>query len=72
MFRGSDEDEDDDNERGLDPKWNWFSMVERLAGGDILKMEEVFKTTVFECFNMLSYWKEKEEYIKELEKNRKK
>ena len=47
-------------------------MVERLAGGDILKMEEVFKTTVFECFNMLSYWKEKEEYIKELEKNRKK
>lgn len=43
-------------------RWKWFSIIERLSSGDITKFEEVYKQTYISCLNLLSYWKEKEDY----------
>lgn len=43
-------------------RWKWFSIIERLSNSDITKFEEVYKQTYISCLNLLSYWKEKEDY----------
>jgi hypothetical protein len=60
-----DEDEEDN---GLDKKWLWFGIIERLANGDITKFNEIYKQNYIAALNLLSYWKEKQNYI---EKNKK-
>ena len=43
-------------------RWKWFSMIERLAGGDVTKFEEVYDVSYLTALNTLSYWKEKDDY----------
>ena len=60
---------DDDDDKGFDigapsmnPKWRWFSIIERLADGDITRFDEIYKQSYINCLNLLSYWKEKNDY----------
>jgi hypothetical protein len=55
----------------LDDRWGWMSMVDRLSGGDITKHDLVYDRNYIECLNLLSYWKEKDEYMEEMNKQRK-
>jgi len=41
-------------------RWSWFAMIERLAGHDITKFDEVCDQNFINCLNLLSYWKEKD------------
>lgn len=49
-------------------RWSWFSMVEKLAQGDITKFDNIYKQNYILALNLLSFWKEKD---KEEEKIRK-
>jgi hypothetical protein len=55
----------------LDDRWGWMSMIDRLSGGDITKHDLVYDRNYIECLNLLSYWKEKDEYMEEMNKQRK-
>ncbi len=55
----------------LDDRWGWMSMVDRLSSGDITKHDLVYDRNYIECLNLLSYWKEKDEYMEEMNKQRK-
>lgn len=52
----------------MNEKWNWISMVDRLSDGDITKHEEVYKINYIYCLNILSYWYERDEYNKQIER----
>jgi len=52
----------------LDSRWNWFALVERLAGGDITKFDEIYEKNYIECLNLISYWKEKDHYVDSINK----
>ena len=52
----------------FDGRWKWFSLIERLANGDITKFEEVYKITYISALNTLSYWKERDDYQERLRK----
>jgi len=52
----------------FDNRWKWFSLIERLANGDITKFEEVYKITYISALNTLSYWKERDDYQERLRK----
>lgn len=67
LFNSKEDDEDDDKLDGppvpeFSPRWKWFSIVERLADGDITKFDKVYKTTYISALNLLSYWKERSDY----------
>ena len=49
-------------------RWKWFSIIERLANGDITKFNEVYKITYITALNTLSYWKERDDYQERLRK----
>jgi len=49
-------------------RWKWFSIIERLAGGDITKFETVYKVSYISALNTLSYWKERDDYQVRLQK----
>ena len=49
-------------------RWKWFSIIERLAGGDVTKFNEVYKITYITALNTLSYWQERDEYQERLRK----
>lgn len=38
-------------------------MIDRLAGGDILKYEAVSDLTYLECLNVMGYWKKRDQVI---------
>ncbi len=42
-------------------------MIERLAGHDITKFDEVCDQNFISCLNLLSYWKEKDSEDKKRE-----
>lgn len=65
-------DEEEDNDNGFSPRWKWFSLIEKMAQGDITKFEDVYKQNFIAALNLLSYWKERDEYLKEVEKARRK
>jgi len=46
-------------------------LLDKLAMGDITKYEEVTELNFLSCLNKLSYEKERQDYINELEKRRK-
>lgn len=50
----------------MDSKWGWISMVDRLSNADITKHEEIYKLNYIQCLNLLSYWKEKDDYMNEM------
>ena len=39
-------------------------MIEQLSLGDITKFDEITDMNLIFCFNLLSYWKEKEDHEK--------
>ena len=43
--------------------WTWYSLLYKLAGGDILKIEEVGKLNFIFCLNHLAYIRTQENYI---------
>jgi len=49
-------------------RWKWFSIIERLAQGDITKFDEVYKVKYISALNTLSYWKERDDYQERLRK----
>lgn len=53
-------------------RWFWFSITEKLAGGDILKFEGVDNQNFIKCLNLLAYWKERDDYQKKLEEQERK
>ena len=52
----------------IDSKWSWLAMVDRLANGDITKHDLIYKRNYIECLNLLSYYKERDDYIDEINK----
>jgi len=67
----------DDDDQGFDigapsmnPKFRWFSIIERLADGDITKFDEIYKQNYINCLNLLSYWKEKQDYEDSMRRRR--
>jgi len=59
-------------EEGLSSRWKWFSLIEKLSQGDITKFEDVYEQNFISCLNLLSFWKERDEYLRRLEKQRNK
>jgi hypothetical protein len=55
----------------MDPVWNWISMVDRLACGDITKHDAIYDKNYIECLNLLAFWAYKDKYHSQLEKLRK-
>lgn len=41
-------------------RWNWFSIIEKLAQGDITKFDDIYKQNYILALNLLAYWKEKD------------
>ena len=74
MFSGKQQDGEEDvimdgpAAPEFDNRWKWFSLIERLANGDITKFEEVYKITYISALNTLSYWKERDDYQERLRK----
>lgn len=48
-------------------RWSWFAMIERLAGKDITKFEDVVEQNFITCLNLLSFWKEEAAEMKRME-----
>jgi len=70
LFNG-DKDEDEIEAPAVpkfSDRWKWFSIIERLANGDITKFNEVYKITYITALNTLSYWKERDDYQERLRK----
>lgn len=65
-----DEEDGDNDDNGFSPRWKWFSLIEKMAQGDITKFEEVYKQNFISALNLLSFWKERDEYLREVEKTR--
>jgi|GEM_PF-3853130 len=53
------------------PNWRWFSLMEKLAQGDITKFDEVSNQNYISCLNLLGYWNDKDKYLRQVEKSRK-
>tara|TARA_R110002049_G_scaffold70174_1_gene181432 strand:- start:498 stop:755 length:258 start_codon:yes stop_codon:yes gene_type:complete len=70
LFNGTKEDEEQEGPAvpKFSDRWKWFSIIERLANGDITKFNEVYKITYITALNTLSYWKERDEYQERLRK----
>lgn len=43
--------------------WTWFAFLYKLAGGDLLKFEQVGKLNFIFCLNYLAYQRTQENYI---------
>jgi hypothetical protein len=70
LFGGGREEDEDDGPAmpTFSDRWKWFSIVERLANGDVTKFEEIYKITYITALNTLSYWKERDDYQERLRK----
>ena len=42
-------------------KWGWYQSIYALAGGDVLKFDEVTQSPLFKCLTYLTFEKEKNE-----------
>tara|TARA_R110000803_G_scaffold67477_1_gene129201 strand:- start:1266 stop:1538 length:273 start_codon:yes stop_codon:yes gene_type:complete len=63
-----DEDEIDLPAPTFSERWKWYSIVERLSNGDITRFSEILEQPYVGCLNLLSYWKERDDYQRELQK----
>jgi len=52
----------------IDKRWTWISMIDKLAGGDITKFNDIYDLTYIECLNLLSYYNERDRYYNSLNK----
>jgi hypothetical protein len=55
----------------IDERYTWISMVDRLAGGDITKYEQIYEQNYINVLNILSFYREKDNYIESINKQRK-
>lgn len=46
-------------------------MIDRLSNGDITKHDEIYKRNYIECLNLLSYWHERDLYMKQINEQQK-
>ena len=65
LFGGGDKEpehykEQPDSGDSIGSKYGWYCLIHRMAGGDILKMDEVVGLNVNTCLNFLSYTKDVE------------
>ena len=60
-------EQDEYSKRGFG-RWSWFALIEKLAKGDITRFDEVTEQNFIACLNLLSYWKEKDDLQREMEK----
>lgn len=51
---------------GIDSRWSWLAMVDRLSDGDITKHDNIYNRNYIECLNLLSYWHERDAYLKQI------
>lgn len=49
-------------------RWKWFSIMEKLSMGDITKMEMVEKQNYIGALNLLSFWKERDDRQRAIER----
>lgn len=54
------EPEQEDSGDNIGSKYGWYCIIHRMAGGDILKMDEVVMQPVNSALNWLSYTKDVE------------
>lgn len=52
----------------IDSRFTWVAMIDRLSGGDITKHDMIYERNYIECLNLLSYWRERDNYMKEIQK----
>lgn len=62
-------EEDSSDSHPLSP-YRWLGIVDRLAGGDFTKYDDVYKKNYISSLNTLSYWKTKEEIQAKNERQR--
>ena len=43
-------------------------MIDKLAGGDITKFNDIYDLTYIECLNLLSYYNERDRFYEQLNK----
>jgi hypothetical protein len=65
LFGGGDKEpehykEQEDAGDSIGSKYGWYCLIHRMAGGDILKMDDVCKLAVNTCLNFLSYTRDVE------------
>ena len=69
LFKGAEEEEvEGPAVPQFSDRWKWFSIIERLAKGDVTKFNDVYKITYITALNTLSYWHERDEYQNRLQK----
>jgi len=44
-------------------------MIDRLSDGDITKHDQIYERNYIECLNLLSYWKERDSWLKQQEEH---
>lgn len=58
-------------ENKLSARWKWLAIINKLAKEDITKFEQVYKINYISALNLLSYWKEVDDYKIAVEKSKK-
>ena len=65
VFGGEQEGDSGDKEEVIRDKfsdnWSWFGTMYRLANNDITKLEQITKTSLYECLTWLTYETELQE-----------
>ena len=44
-------------------------MVDRLAGGDLTKFDQIYERNYIECLNLMAYWRGKDNFINKQNEN---
>lgn len=52
----------------IDDRYTWIALVDRLSNGDITKHNEIYDKNYIECLNLLAFWRELDNYKKEIYK----
>jgi hypothetical protein len=47
---------------------NWIAMVDKLAGGDITKHNQIYDINYVECLNLMAYWHHRDKHIEQINK----
>lgn len=53
----------------MNPQWSWYALVVKLGNNDITKFDEVYKQNYIGTMNLLSYWKDRDDYLERLKQH---
>lgn len=72
LFKSNNNDEETSisDEPILPNNFKWLALVDKLAGGDITKFDNIFSQNYISCLNLLSYWKERDDYVNRMERRK--